>query len=50
MDPDNEIFVILLTNRIYPTRENQKIRRVRPRVHNYVMKAVLDSEDDSIKL
>jgi beta-N-acetylhexosaminidase len=32
MDPDANIFVILLTNRVYPTRMNSKIRPVRPRV------------------
>ncbi len=44
IDPENEVFVVLLTNRVYPTRENRKISRVRPKVHNYVMKAVLDIE------
>jgi len=46
MDPDNEVFVVLLTNRVYPTRENQKIRHVRPKVHNYVMKSMLNSHTD----
>ncbi len=46
IDPENEVFVVLLTNRVYPTRANQKIRRVRPRVHNYVMKATLKSYTD----
>jgi CubicO group peptidase (beta-lactamase class C family) len=44
IDPENEVFVVLLTNRVHPTRENRKISRVRPKVHNYVMKAVLDIE------
>jgi CubicO group peptidase (beta-lactamase class C family) len=43
IDPENQVFVVLLTNRVYPTRKNQKIRKVRPVVHNYVMKAVLDN-------
>jgi CubicO group peptidase (beta-lactamase class C family) len=29
MDPDNDLFVILLTNRVHPTRENQLIFQVR---------------------
>ncbi|TFH00909.1 MAG: hypothetical protein E4H13_06235 [Calditrichales bacterium] len=41
MDPVNEVFVVLLTNRVYPTRDNHKISRVRPKVHDYIMKAVL---------
>lgn len=44
IDPENQVFVVLLTNRVYPTRNNQKIRQVRPRVHNLVMKAVLAGE------
>jgi len=42
MDPENEVFVILLTNRVHPTRENHKIRKVRPQVADYAMKAILD--------
>src|SRR5690606_2169154 len=32
IDPDQELFVILLTNRVYPTRQNSKISQVRPAV------------------
>jgi CubicO group peptidase (beta-lactamase class C family) len=42
IDPENQVFVVLLSNRVYPTRENKKIFRVRPIVHNYVMRAILD--------
>ena len=45
IDPDNEVFVVFLTNRVHPTRKNNKIREVRPRVHNYVMKAILGSKE-----
>lgn len=41
IDPVNDIFVVLLTNRVYPSRENQKIQKVRPQVHDYVMQAIL---------
>jgi CubicO group peptidase (beta-lactamase class C family) len=30
IDPDEELFVILLTNRVFPTRRNSRIRGVRP--------------------
>ena len=30
IDPDEELFVILLTNRVFPTRRNSRIRNVRP--------------------
>jgi CubicO group peptidase (beta-lactamase class C family) len=32
IDPDQDLFVILLTNRVYPTRENPRISGVRRRV------------------
>ena len=40
IDPDRQLFVVLLTNRVYPTRENHKIAEVRPAVHDAVMKAL----------
>jgi beta-N-acetylhexosaminidase len=40
IDPDRELFVILLTNRVNPTRENQKIAQVRPALHDAVMQAL----------
>ncbi|GAC1678545.1 MAG: glycoside hydrolase family 3 N-terminal domain-containing protein [Candidatus Acidiferrum sp.] len=40
IDPDRQIFVVLLTNRVNPTRENQKIQQARPAVHDAVMKAL----------
>ena len=30
IDPDRQVFVVLLTNRVNPTRENMKIAQVRP--------------------
>ena len=40
IDPVNQVFVVLLSNRVYPTRENRKISTVRPAVHNYAMKMI----------
>lgn len=34
IDPDAEAVVVLLTNRVYPTRENAAIRAARPHVHD----------------
>ncbi len=34
VDPDTGLFVVLLTNRVCPTRENTKIMRIRHLVHN----------------
>jgi beta-N-acetylhexosaminidase len=39
-DPERNLFVIFLTNRVYPTRNNSKILRVRPKVHNAVIEAL----------
>ena len=40
IDPDRQLFVVLLTNRVNPTRENMKTVQVRPAVHDAVMKAL----------
>jgi len=40
IDPDRQLFVVLLTNRVNPTRENHKIAEVRPEVHDAVMKGL----------
>jgi len=39
-DPDRNLFVVFLTNRVYPTRENTKIKKVRPQLHNAVIKSI----------
>ncbi len=40
IDPEYDVIVILLTNRVYPTRNNWKISEFRPRFHNTVMEAL----------
>jgi CubicO group peptidase (beta-lactamase class C family) len=40
LDPDRDLFIILLTNRVHPTRENARIIRVRPRVADLVVDAL----------
>ncbi len=40
IDPDRQLFVVFLTNRVNPTRENHKIAEVRPAVHDAIMKAL----------
>lgn len=39
-DPEKKLFVILLTNRVHPTRNNQKLLPFRAKLHEAVMKAV----------
>jgi len=40
IDPERELFLILLTNRVHPTRENQQIREVRPAIADAVIRAL----------
>ena len=43
IDPVFKIGVILLTNRVHPTRKNQKIISFRPRLHNLVASTLFDN-------
>ncbi|MGH8031527.1 MAG: glycoside hydrolase family 3 N-terminal domain-containing protein [Luteimonas sp.] len=42
IDPQRELFVILLTNRVHPTRDNNLIRAVRPAVADAVVAALAE--------
>lgn len=42
IDPERQIYVILLTNRVHPTRENNVIREVRPAVADAVVRGLLE--------
>ncbi len=39
-DPEKDLAVILLTNRVYPTRENENIQKARPAIHDAVCRAL----------
>lgn len=39
-DPIRNLFVVFLTNRVYPSRENFKISKVRPQLHNAIIKSL----------
>lgn len=41
IDPDEELFIVLLTNRIYPTRERSGIRQVRARLADAVASRIV---------
>jgi beta-glucosidase-like glycosyl hydrolase/CubicO group peptidase (beta-lactamase class C family) len=43
IDPAQKLFVVLLTNRVHPTRENNQIRQVRKDVHDAVVAALAGS-------
>jgi CubicO group peptidase (beta-lactamase class C family) len=40
IDPERDLFVVLLTNRVNPTRTNEKIRQVRPAIHDAILQAL----------
>lgn len=40
MDPERDLFVILLTNRVHPSRDNKAIRAVRAQVADAVVRAI----------
>jgi beta-N-acetylhexosaminidase len=39
IDPEHNLFIILLTNRVNPSVDNIKIRRVRPELHDTIFEA-----------
>jgi serine-type D-Ala-D-Ala carboxypeptidase len=43
IDLDRELIVILLTNRVHPTRANNRIKAFRPLVHDLVMEGLHDN-------
>ena len=40
IDPEKDLYVILLTNRVPPTRQNREFLRFRPLLHNTIVKAM----------
>jgi CubicO group peptidase (beta-lactamase class C family) len=46
-DPDAEVVVVLLTNRVCPSRENVKIRTARPVVHDALARFALTLRDSA---
>ena len=45
VDPQKKLFVVLLTNRVYPTRENRKIIKFRPVLHDEIIKSIYKKEN-----
>lgn len=41
MDLEKEVVIVLLTNRVHPSRENEKIRTFRPVIHDGIMDNIL---------
>lgn len=45
MDRQRGIIVVLLTNRVHPSRHNQRLKRLRPKLHDEVMTALVKNQD-----
>jgi len=43
LDLERGVWVTLLTNRVHPTRENEKIREFRPKFHETIMAEVKET-------
>ena len=41
IDPDRGVYVVLLTNRVHPTRDNDAMKQLRPALHDAVMKDLM---------
>jgi CubicO group peptidase (beta-lactamase class C family) len=48
-DPEHDILLVFLSNRVYPTRENRKLYSLdlRPRLHQAIYNALLLDGDDN---
>ena len=44
IDPEKELIVVLLTNRVHPNRGNTKIRQFRPLFHDYILEKILNRD------
>ncbi len=41
VDPEQELEVVLLSNRVHPTRRNDKIREFRPKIHDIICQELI---------
>jgi CubicO group peptidase (beta-lactamase class C family) len=41
IDPNRRLYVIFLTNRVYPSAENTQIRNIRPKLYDAVMSSLI---------
>ena len=40
IDWERDLYIVLLTNRVYPTRNNEQIKRMRPQIHDAVVDGI----------
>jgi len=41
MDLERSVIIVLLTNRVHPTRDNEQIKKFRPELHDRVMEIIV---------
>ncbi len=41
IDWERDLYIVLLTNRVHPTRENQLLRTIRPRFHDAAVESLI---------
>jgi beta-glucosidase-like glycosyl hydrolase/CubicO group peptidase (beta-lactamase class C family) len=46
VDPERKLIVVFLTNRVYPTRENNGLAKVRPVLHDAIVRAIEDDKEE----
>ncbi|HKN86191.1 MAG TPA: serine hydrolase [Nitrospiraceae bacterium] len=49
IDPESELTVVLLSNRVHPTRQNTSIQQFRPLIHNVVYETVVGNAESAGK-
>ena len=42
MDPDSDVVVVVLSNRVHPSRNNERLKALRPTVHDALVRRALD--------
>ena len=48
IDPEKDIYVALLTNRVHPSRTNEKLLPLRPRFHNAVLEVLSELQNKTL--
>ncbi len=43
IDPEQDLYIVLLTNRVHPTRENNRLKELRGKIHDAVLSGILGS-------
>src|SRR6185436_14849322 len=43
IDWERDLYIVLLTNRVHPSRENEQLRALRPKVHDAIVEALAET-------